>query len=87
MRNGKQLTLWPKMEDMTPDKMRLSPQVRKSGNVQDALQIERDKRYFNKHYNPGDPIETDFNINLDIEEHVMPTDYPETPPPSEDDQG
>ena len=80
MRGDKQLTLWPKMEDMTPEKMRLSLQVRKTGSLQDVLQIERDKRYFNKHHNPGDPIEMDYNMNPDVEEHFLPDEYPEEPP-------
>ncbi len=79
-RGDKQLTLWPKMEDITPEKFRVSLTSRRNGTVQDALQIERDKRYYNKHYNPGNAIEMDFNLTHDIEEHFMPTDYPDTPP-------
>lgn len=84
-RGDRQLTLWPKMEDMTPENFRLSLTSRRNGTVQDALQIERDKRYFNNHYNPGDAIELDFNLNLDIEEHFMPGDYPDEPPPDQPD--
>ena len=76
----RQMTLWPKIEDITPQKMRRSLQVRKQGAVQDALQIERDRRYFNTHYNPGDPIPMDYNLNPDIEEHFLPNEYPEEPP-------
>jgi hypothetical protein len=79
-RGDKQLTLWPKMENMTPEKMRVSLQSRRNGTLQDALQIERDKRYFNSHHNPGDPIEMDFNLNPDIEEHFLPSEYPDSPP-------
>jgi hypothetical protein len=79
-RGDRQLTLWPKMENMSPEKMRLSLQVRKIVTVQDVIQMERDRRYFNKHYNPGDPIEMDYNLNVDVEEHFLPTDYPDAPP-------
>ncbi len=79
-----QLTLWPKIENMTPAKFRVSLTSRRNGTVQDSLQIERDRRYFNKHYNPGDPIEMEWNLTPDIEEHFMPTDYDETPPESQD---
>ncbi|HZZ28837.1 MAG TPA: hypothetical protein VFE46_12615 [Pirellulales bacterium] len=77
---AEQLTLWPKMENMTPGKFRVSLTSRRNGTVQDSLQTERDRRYFNKHYNPGDPIEIEWNLTADIEEHFMPTDYPDTPP-------
>lgn len=79
-RGGRQLTLWPKMENMTRDNMRASLGARRNGTVQDALQIERDKRYFNTNYNPGEPIEIDFNLNIDIEEHYFPTEYPDVRP-------
>jgi hypothetical protein len=79
-RGQEQMTLWPKIEDMSPQKMRKSLQVRKQGTLQDALQIERDRRYFNTHYNPGDPIPMDYNLNPDIEEHFLPSVYPEKPP-------
>ena len=79
-RGDRQLTLWPKMETMSPEQMRLSLQVRKRGGVQDFIQIERDRRYYNKHFNPGDPIALDYNANPDVEEHFLPTEYPDTPP-------
>jgi hypothetical protein len=79
-RGDKQLTLWAKMEDLTPAKFKLSLASRRNGMLQDGLQAERDKRYFNKHYNPGDPVEFDHNLSMDVEEHFMPTDYPDAPP-------
>lgn len=80
-RGYKQLTFWPNMEDMTPAKLRTSLTCRRKGSGQDILQIERDRRYFNKNFNPGDPIEMDYDFNKDVEEHFMPTDYPDAPPP------
>jgi hypothetical protein len=60
--------------------MHVSLSARRGGSSQDILQIERDRRFFNKHYNPGDPIELDYDMNRDVEEHFMPKDYPEAPP-------
>lgn len=84
-RGDQQLTLWPKMETMTPEKFRVSLTSRRNATVQDALQIERDKRYFNNHYNPGDPIEMDYNLNPDVEEYFLPSEYPDTPPEEDQD--
>jgi hypothetical protein len=75
-----QKTLWPNMEDMSPVEIRVSLTSRRKGSGQDILQIERDRRYYNKNYNPGDPIEMDYDYNKDVEEHFMPTDYPDAPP-------
>jgi hypothetical protein len=41
----------------------------------DILQLHRDLKYFNKHHNPGDPVQMDFNFNPDVEEHDLPPDY------------
>jgi len=79
-RGGKQLTFWFKMEDATPANMRLSAQARRRGALADVLQIVRDIKYYNKKYNPGDPIQLDFNYNKDIEERQQPTEYPDAPP-------
>lgn len=67
---------------MTRDQMRTSLSARRRGSLQDVLQIERDRRYSNKKYNPGEPIELDFNLNIDIEEHYQPDDYADEPPGS-----
>ncbi len=77
---GEQLTFWFKMEDATPENMRLSAQARRRGARADVFQIVRDVNYFNKRYNPGDPIQLDFNFNKDIEEQQFPTEYPDAPP-------
>jgi len=77
---GKQLTFWFKMEDATPENMRLSAQARRRGTRADVFQIVRDVKYYNNHYNPGDAIQLDFNFNKDIEEQQFPTDYPDAPP-------
>jgi hypothetical protein len=79
-RGEKQLTFWFKMEDGTPEKMRLSAQWRRRGTLLDVMQLDRDIDYFNKHYNPGDAIAMDYNFNPDVTEQRLPTEYPEAPP-------
>jgi len=78
--HGKQMTFWFMMEDATPEDMRLSAQARRRGTLADVLQIDRDVRYYNSHYNPGDHILIDFNYNKDIEERQLPTEYPDSRP-------
>ena len=56
------------------------PSTAKGGDRSDAIQIERDRRYFNTHYNPGDAIQMDYNLNTDVEEHFLPAEYPDAPP-------
>jgi hypothetical protein len=80
-----QTTLWPNMEHINPAKMRASLNRRRKGSGEDILQIERDRRYYNKKHNPGDPIEMDYNYNTDVEEHFMPTEYPDAPPEGKED--
>ena len=74
------------MEDIAPAPMRASLNARSKGCGEDVLQIERDRRYFNKHHNPGDPIEMDYNFNTAVEEHFMPTEYPDAPPEDQSDE-
>ena len=79
-RDDQQLTFWFKMEDATPEKMRLSAQRRRNGTLMDILQLDRDISYFNKHHNPGEPLLFDANFTPDIEERHQPPEYPEGPP-------
>lgn len=85
-RGDKQLTFWFKMENATPEKMRLSVQIRLNGPRMDVLQIDRDLSYFNENYNPGDPIEADYNFNPFVAERHLPTEYPDVRPEGEDDE-
>jgi hypothetical protein len=84
-RGDVQLTFWFKMEDGTPERMRRSAQGRRNGTLMDILQLDRDLRYYNKHHNPGDPIQLSFNFDPDVEEHRLPPDYPQGPPPESPD--
>lgn len=79
----KQLTLWVSVEKATPRQMRLSAQARRRGILADCIQVERDLRYYNKNYNPGECIQLSFNFEPDMEERQLPRDYDDSPPPEE----
>lgn len=83
---GQRCFSWFKIEEATPDKMRLSVQHRRTGTLLDILQLVRDVDYYNKHHNPGAPIPVDANFDADIVELRLPRDYSDEPPPEEADQ-
>jgi len=76
---------WFKIEDATPEKMKLSAQGRRNGTIQDLLQLVRDVDYFNDKHNPGDPIQIELDFTDDIAELRMPDEYPDTPPGDDED--
>jgi hypothetical protein len=82
-RTPTQLTLWKKIEDLTRDEMGVSYQITRGRVGGQVFQKQRDIDYFNRHYNPGDPIETSWNYDKDLDDRNMPTDYPDEPPPEE----
>lgn len=84
-RDNQKTFSWFKIEDATPEKMRLSAHGRRNGTLMDLLQLVRDVDYFNKNYNPGDSIEVDANFTSDIAELRMPDEYPDSPPDGSDD--
>ena len=75
-----QLTLWAKIEDITPKKMRLSVASRRRCIQADIFQLQRDLDYYNLKFNPGDPIQPSFNFELDLEEKRLPSEYIDAPP-------
>jgi hypothetical protein len=81
-----QLTFWVMMEEATPSQMRNSAQLRRNGFLSDAIQLDRDVRHYNKHYNPGDPIEVEYNLFPDVDENRHPGEYKDAPPPDDDDE-
>ncbi len=77
-------TTWFNIESTTPEKVRLSLQQRRRGVAADVFQAERDLRYYNKNFNPGDPIQISWNIDIDIAEKDQPSEYDDTPPSDSD---
>ena len=75
-----QLTLWKVIDDLTPDEMRVSYQITRRRVGGEVFQKQRGIDYYNKNINPGDPIETSWNYDADIEDRKMPDEYPDQPP-------
>jgi hypothetical protein len=42
-------------------------------------------KYYNKNYNPGDPIVPDWDFNADVAEREQSGEYDDTPPDEDDD--
>ena len=77
--NGQQ-TLWVNIENATPTVMKLCVADRRRGIHNDVGQLDRDMNHYNKHYNPGAPIQTSFNFTEDMEEKSEQTEYIDQPP-------
>lgn len=86
-RGGEQFTFWFRIEEATPQKMKLSVQRRRNGTLMDVMQLHRDITYYNKNYNPGDPLAFEANFTFDIEERSQPNEYPDEPPEGDDENG
>lgn len=82
-----QLTLWVNMADASPRQMRLSAQGRRRGILKDVEQLDRDLKYYNKHYNPGDPVTMIWDLTKDMEEKGESSEYQDVPPEEEDENG
>jgi hypothetical protein len=80
------LRLWVSMENATREQMHVSARLRWNGMLDDGMQLDRDLRHFNKHFNPGEPIVVDYDMNKDIHERRLPTEYPDVPPPEDEGQ-
>ena len=76
----RQRTLWKDMEDMTPDEMRVSYQVTRNGVKGVVFQKQRAIDHYNKHYNPGDPILTCWDLDTDWHEEKHPQKFTDQPP-------
>jgi hypothetical protein len=79
-----QLTFWVTIEDASPAQMRNASQWRRNGILADCIQVDRDLRHYNKHFNPGDPISVELNFGKDVEEKRQPGEYKDSPPPDGD---
>jgi hypothetical protein len=73
-------TKWVKIEDASPDQMKLSVQGRRRGILSDCIQLNRDVKHYNKNYNPGEYIQPSFDFGSDIAEAEQSGEYDDTPP-------
>jgi hypothetical protein len=80
-----QLTFWVNIEDATREQMWNSAQWRRNGVLADCIQLDRDVRHYNRHFNPGDPLAVDYNMNPDVQEKRNSPEYKDVPPPDDDD--
>lgn len=78
-----QKTLWKVIDDMSPDEMRMSYQMTRRRCGGEVFQKQRAIDWYNKHINPGEPIETSWDYDADRKDQAMPTEYPESPPESD----
>jgi hypothetical protein len=80
LKGEKQEVFWFKIDDTTPEKMRLSSQQRRKGMAADVFQADRDLKYYNKNFNPGDPILLSWNFDPDVAEREQSGEYDDNPP-------
>jgi hypothetical protein len=76
----KQLSFWVDITTASPTDMHLSLQQRRGYIVGDCKQLKTDLDSFNTNFNRGVPIQLSFNFSEDVEEAVLPTEYPDAPP-------
>lgn len=72
--------LWSAMDKITVENMTYSINARRDKLVGGALRAIIDSEYFNKHHNPGDPIEFETDLTKDVNEKRQPTLYDDVPP-------
>lgn len=79
---------WHRIFEMPPELMRASGQLRRRGAFRDVRQISIDFDSYNDNNVFKTTVEKpDFNFNKDLEEMMMPTEYPDEPTlDDEDDQ-
>jgi hypothetical protein len=79
---------WHRIFEMPPELMRASGQLRRRGAFRDVRQISIDfDSYNDNNIHKANVDKPDFNFNKDLEEMMMPTEYPdEATLEDEDDQ-
>jgi len=77
---GGQRFLWADLISATPDHMQKSLQQRRHRLVAMAIRHKNDTDSYNDNNIHGAQLEFDYNIQLDIEEHFQPSDYPDERP-------
>lgn len=83
--DGGQIYLWnDDMLKLSPSQARMSLKQRVHGLGNRAVQIDRDKSYYNKENTFGAQIDLDYNLNMFVENAQNPTEYPDERPDGED---
>lgn len=65
-----QMLLWADMRKKSTSRehMELAFQTRRMQIVADAVQLDTDKESYNENYNPGEPLQLEFDLRPDVEE-------------------
>jgi len=80
-------SVWYKIYEMPPEKMRASGQLRRRGAFRDVLQIHIDFESYNDNNVFGAMVDQlDFNFNKDILEASQPITYPDEGPTLADEE-
>lgn len=74
---NKQRYLWADTEHALPDHMRLSLQQRRQRIVAMAIRHKNDTDSYNDNNAHGAQLQFDYDLNIDIEENQMPSEYQE----------
>jgi hypothetical protein len=65
-RRGAQLTLWADMRTAPREHMEMAFRQRREQIAADCRRLATDIDYYNKHYNPGSPIQLSFDLSLEL---------------------
>jgi hypothetical protein len=79
-----QLYFWGELLKMKPAQVTTSLKQRLHGLGNRAVQIERDKSYYNEKNTDGGRVDLDYNLNLFVQNAMQDTSYPDERP--DDDQ-
>ena len=71
MQEGKSVTHWCHVSELTPEKARISAVQRRNGCAADIKQMKFDFDYYNENYNPGEPIMIPLDFTQDVEEDLL----------------
>ena len=82
--DGRQLTFWVEIGEATPHQIKMSATQKRNLAIQICSQTERDVSYYNKHHNPGEQLLMDWDLRKDVDENSQPTEWPDSPPESDD---
>jgi hypothetical protein len=78
--DGQRRWQWVDIVTAKPDPMHRSLQARRRQLLGDAIQLDTDRHSYNENNLYGAEIEMSYNLDEDLAERNLPTEYPENPP-------
>lgn len=82
---GEQGVLWADIETAPPEHMKISLQQRRGYIVYDCVQLRKDLDSYNDNNKHGAVIQMCFDFNDDVNERLMPDEYPDSRPEDDED--